>query len=93
MSSNVFKCDGIEFYTGDRVTCYIEDEGIDDAKIYVADEHTAFICQDVIDGSESPDYLGYEFSWVIFTDDDFCLCRDEDVHELRLVDSCRKPRD
>lgn len=48
---------------GTRVTCEIEGTKIDDAKIAIENERY-FICQNLEEGSEVEDKLGYKYSWL-----------------------------
>ena len=49
---------------GMRVTCHIEDEYIDDAKISIHGEKV-WICQNVKCGDNAFDKLEYSYSWTI----------------------------
>lgn len=55
----------MEFKTGDRVTCKIEGEEINDAKIY-KDLDYCYICQNIKHGVDAPDKLGYKSSWAFY---------------------------
>lgn len=55
----------MKLVTGMRVKVQITSEVITDAKVYVESNSRVYICQDVMDGSESPDKLGYKHSWIV----------------------------
>jgi hypothetical protein len=55
-----------DFKHGDRITCYIEESYIEDAKISIDKKDNMFICQDECDGSNTNDKLGYKYSWNIY---------------------------
>jgi galactitol-specific phosphotransferase system IIB component len=51
---------------GDKVTCNIKGQRIDDAKVSINERGSIFICQNIKKGSGTPDKLGYEYSWNIY---------------------------
>ena len=55
-----------DFKDGDTVTCFIEDEYVEDGMISVSDEGDVYICQNIKDGCVAPDCKEYEFSWRIY---------------------------
>lgn len=67
------------FKHGDRVTCEIDGIYINDARIsisnelYHRDNKVAFICQNIKDGIEAKEKLGYKYSWKL--DNNFCNIR------------------
>ena len=73
---------GIKLTTGDQIHCVICSDIITDARIYVSSEDyvkscgsIGYICQNLRDGAQSPDLLGYKSSWAFGLDhfdlDDF----------------------
>lgn len=50
--------------TGTEITCYINDEFIDDAKLQ-EENGVYYICQDDVEGDYCVDTLGYAYSWSI----------------------------
>lgn len=75
--------------TGDRVTCKISGIEIKDAKVYVKRDGTIYICQDKKDGSDSPDKLGYKYSWIVTggdINDITSFNGQDDVSELRFAE-------
>ena len=66
---------GVTVRHGDSVTCSIHDSLVTDAKIFIDKNDTVYICQDVEDGANAPDKLGYRFSWVY----------DRHVNRLKIV--------
>jgi hypothetical protein len=52
------------FNEGDLVSCYIDDDFISEGKIHYEDGYI-YICQDVRDGTDCRDKLGYEYSWCV----------------------------
>ena len=75
---NTLSYKGVEFVTGDKVTCIIDERVITDAKIYVVEgllvrggtRIYGYICQNKIVGSAPPDMLGYSCSWKFFIGSD-----------------------
>jgi len=57
------------FKHGQRVTCKIERERIDDAKISIDEYGEVYVCQNKKDGCDTDDKLGYAYSWSIYGDD------------------------
>lgn len=49
---------------GMTVTCKIEGVQIDDAQISIDQKGQTYICQNKKDGTDAPDKLGYNYSWV-----------------------------
>jgi len=62
---STFNLGGHSFESGDFVTCEIDGRKISNARIFVYDENSAFICQNDMDGSISPDMLGFKYAWSI----------------------------
>lgn len=58
-----------QFKHGQRVTCKIEREQIDDAKISIDEYGEVYVCQNKKDGCDTDDKLGYAYSWSIYGDD------------------------
>ena len=57
---------GMWFKHGQRVTCTISGMRIDDARISIDPScENVFICQNLKDGQDAPDKLGYRYSWTI----------------------------
>jgi hypothetical protein len=70
--NDVLMIDGVQFKSGDKVTCYIHGDFIKDAKIYITstEEKTldrpnidAYICQNIKNGWNSTNPLGYTLGW------------------------------
>lgn len=55
----------MKFKHGERVTCTIEGEEIKDAKISINSSGVPYICQNVKNGADADDKLGYKYSWSI----------------------------
>lgn len=53
-----------QFKHGQKATCVIGDEKITDAKISI-ESGGVFICQDLKNGNNCSDKLGYKFSWIL----------------------------
>ena len=53
----------MNFKHGEKVTCKIEGEYINDARISIDSSGIPFICQNFRDGTRADDKLGYKFSW------------------------------
>jgi hypothetical protein len=68
----------MKFKHNQKVTCEINGTEITDARISIDKDGTPFICQNLEDGSEASDLLGYKYSWKINID-----FTDEDVTNLR----------
>lgn len=56
------------FKHGDYVTCTIDGINITDARISIDNAGNPFICQDIKDGYDADDKLGYKYSWCIEKD-------------------------
>ena len=54
-----------KFKHGQRVTCEIMGVKIDDAKISIDSDGTAYICQNIQNGIAAEDKLGYRMGWTI----------------------------
>lgn len=83
---------GVIYHHGDKVTCTIQNEIINDAKIFIEEvdggHFCIFICQNICDGVSCGDCLGYHYSWEIsgnLSQIPYCLEREE-VSGLRLLD-------
>lgn len=49
-----------------EISCRLNDKKVDSAKIwYDGLSNDVYICQDVCNGYDSPNKLGYKYSWVI----------------------------
>jgi len=49
---------------GSRISCNIGNKEIDDAKLQ-SEKGMIFICQNIVEGSECLNKLGYKYSWAI----------------------------
>jgi len=58
----------MKFKHGEKVTCEIYGEKITDAKISIDKDGTPFICQNIKDGNDAEDKLGYKYSWILRKD-------------------------
>lgn len=54
-----------ELKHGMRVRCKIDGVQVDDAKLSVDADGQVYVCQDVADGADAEDKLGYEYSWCL----------------------------
>lgn len=72
----------MKFKHGERVTCKIIDTEITDAKISVGLAGCYYICQNVKDGFDTQDKLGYRYSWFFNPE----APDREQVTDLKLVD-------
>lgn len=72
--------------TGMRVRCKIEGEQIDDAILHVEGSNV-YICQNVKDGTHSPNKHGYAFSWCCRDDAAVFGNRYWEVADLETVDA------
>lgn len=70
---------------GKRVTCEIEGDKIDDAKIAVEGDEV-FICQNVKNGDNANNKLGYYYSWSISDKGDEYKDNNRGCTNIRLVD-------
>lgn len=71
---------------GVKVSCKIKDRYIEDAKIAV-EKNSIYICQNVKDGSDAKDKLGYTYSWIISggcSGDSYEKC-DRNATEIQVV--------
>jgi hypothetical protein len=79
--------EGTIYKHGDSVTCFIHNNKIDDAKIYISDERPdgveIYICQDIISGNPAPGNLGYQFSWYTVIDKYHKICSLDGVRMLK----------
>jgi hypothetical protein len=73
-----------DFKTGDRVTCKINGIEITDAKISVDTDGDLYICQNVQNGIDAQDKLGYKYSWFFYFLEDGIT--DNDITELKKVE-------
>lgn len=71
----------MNFKHGDKVTCYIEGEYIDDAMISI-DSDRPYICQNIRYGLEAEDKLGYKYSFGLNRD-----FTEMQVKNLKLADT------
>jgi len=63
MNKNKRVINGTTFTTGDFVQCTIQSTQITDARIYIHNNDN-YICQNLKNGSGSPEPLGYTCGWV-----------------------------
>jgi len=70
----------MKFKNGDRVTCKILGTEITDARISIGKDGMLFICQDVKNGVNAEDKLGYKYAWYLFKD-----FTHTDVTDLKLA--------
>ena len=85
---------GVEFRSGDRVSCTILEKPINDARIFVSDSSTAYICQNELQGNRPRETFGYQFGWEFGISESGVLS--DLVRNLQLVEEfepCTKPRD
>ena len=76
---------GQVFRTGDWVTCIIQGEPMERARIFVTNPNHGFICQNTFDGNISPDRLGFNYSWGFrLTEDSTKL---DSIKNLRLANT------
>lgn len=54
------------FKHGQKVTCKIDGEQIDDAKVSIDKDGDVYVCQNKKNGVDAENKLGYEYSWRIF---------------------------
>lgn len=54
-----------DFKHGDKVTCIIHEDIIDDAMIS-KESGIIYICQNIKDGLDAENKLGYDYSWLIY---------------------------
>ena len=83
---------GETFHTGDSVSCQIFSTEVNDAKIYVESERSAYICHNLgssLSGSRAPDLLGYGSSILFRKSEDGKLS--SFIKYLHL--ECNKPKD
>lgn len=71
----------ITFKHNDKVTCKIEGVEIKDAKISINESGSPFICQNIKNGSDAKDKLGYRYSWILNSD-----FTDMSVTDLKLAE-------
>ena len=78
MNDKTMMINGVEYKTGDYVTCIITGRKITDARIHITRDEAQFpyepivhICQNIACGNSSPDMLGYKYSWQAYMDRDF----------------------
>ena len=81
----------IPFKHGERVTCYIQGEFIEDAMVSINETGEVFICQNKKWGQSASDELGYKYSWVIYQPNNFNtdfeeFCRITGVTELKSAE-------
>lgn len=50
---------------GRKITCVIDETVINNAKISVSSDQHVYVCQNLRDGFEAYDKLGYDYSWEI----------------------------
>ena len=90
MNNNSFMYGEVEFTTGDKVTCRIDNKIVTDAAIYVGDDKFKFVCQDVIKGFPATDQLGYHYSWAFktsgYNNDEVIGAREHGVYNLKLAE-------
>lgn len=58
----------MQFKHGDKVTCEINGTKITDARISINEFDTPYICQNIVEGVDCGDKLGYQHSWAIRRD-------------------------
>lgn len=81
----------IPFKQGERVTCYIQGEFIEDAMVSIDETGEVFICQNKKCGQSASDKLGYKCSWVIYQPNNYNadfeeFCRIADIAELKSAE-------
>jgi hypothetical protein len=79
--------------TGTPIACKIDGEEITDAKVYVdLAGKLIYICQDLQRGNDSPDLLGYRYSWEVkcIPDSDDLDFEGEDVTNFKIVALSKK---
>lgn len=76
-------------HVGKRISCYIEDNIIIDAKIQL-ESGKYYICQNVIKGSECHYLLGYKYSWTVARGS-YANMLENGVSRIILLDDELKP--
>ena len=79
-----------DFEHGDKVTCYIKDVQIKDAKISINENGDVYICQNKKDGSNADDKLEYKYSWNIYRNRNSNSFEKQLLHESVQVTNLQK---
>jgi len=74
----------MNFKHGDKVTCYIGGVYIEYAQISIDPDDRPYICQNIFDGDDAQDKLGYKYSYSLNYDFTHSLNR---VTDLKLADT------
>ena len=69
---------GKEFYHGQLITCYIQDEYTEDAAISINTNGEVYVCQNVRDGADANDKFSYKYSWYLDDSVSGITARDRD---------------
>ena len=67
---------------GMKISCYIDDEFIENAKIHIDGE--IFICQNRFCGLNCSNKLGYRFSWTIQDGSELAMSRNR-VRKIKIL--------
>ena len=71
---------------GKKITCYIEGEYIDDARISVEKEDYVYVCQNIKNGTSYIEHLGYQYSWIISANFEPYENYNRECTKIKLVD-------
>lgn len=74
-----------KFKHGQRVTCEIEGDKINDAKISIDNSGIVYILVNIKDGGVADDLLGYEYCWKILSKNEDFYDGKEDVKNLKFL--------
>lgn len=77
---------GMYFEGREGVTCVIDGTYVSDARISIGQDNYIFICQNLKDGRDASDKLGYKYSWVVGENGDF-VNGTNNVTDLRVIDT------
>lgn len=74
-----------QFKHGQRCTCEIQGKEVTDAKISINGNGSIYICQNIKDGLEADDMLGYKYGWLAVDHGYYFEERDKDIRSLTLL--------
>lgn len=71
---------------GMKVLCEIDGKEIKDAKISIDEDGRVYVCQNVKDGFDAEDKLGYKYSWILSYEGEDIEDWDDNVKNLRTAE-------